>query len=190
VASGIVGRILQRAQLSRWLAAAINGQPVVVVLDGPRRRQIDTRRLARGAGVGVRGDNADRGGTGTGDVADELRQAIAETDEQMRRGTPQLVIVDDSLARRCRAAPRRTPRVPPRHRRVTESGCSRVPAVGRTRSGVVPVDLAPSRRAHHAPHDAGCSTIARRTSWPRRSPRASLIAARSPDSSSSAVAIH
>ena len=31
----IVGRISQRAQLSRWLAAAINGQPVVVVLDGP-----------------------------------------------------------------------------------------------------------------------------------------------------------
>ena len=35
MAVGIVGRILQRAQLSRWLAAAINGQPVVVVLDGP-----------------------------------------------------------------------------------------------------------------------------------------------------------
>ena len=31
----IVGRILQRAQLSRWLAAAVTGQPVVVVIDGP-----------------------------------------------------------------------------------------------------------------------------------------------------------
>ncbi|HEY4608839.1 MAG TPA: AAA family ATPase, partial [Ilumatobacteraceae bacterium] len=31
----IVGRILQRAQLSRWLTAAVSGQPVVVIIDGP-----------------------------------------------------------------------------------------------------------------------------------------------------------
>ena len=35
VAVDIVGRIPQRAQLSRWLTAAITGQPAVVVLDGP-----------------------------------------------------------------------------------------------------------------------------------------------------------
>ena len=31
----IVGRIMQRAQLSRWLSAAVTGQPVVIVIDGP-----------------------------------------------------------------------------------------------------------------------------------------------------------
>jgi ATPase family associated with various cellular activities (AAA) len=97
VAVGIVGRILQRAQLSRWVAAAINGQPVVVVLDGPP-----------GVGKSTLVDwlvaHASESGAVSrtvvvpeqGDVADELRQAIADTDEQMRRGTPQLVIIDDA----------------------------------------------------------------------------------------------
>ncbi|MGZ4738674.1 MAG: hypothetical protein ACXVLM_05485 [Ilumatobacteraceae bacterium] len=94
---GIVGRISQRAQLSRWLAGAIDGQPVVVVIDGP-------------AGVGkstlvdwLAGQATDRGATTRvvvvperGDVADDLRQTIADTDEQMRRGAPQLVIIDDA----------------------------------------------------------------------------------------------
>ena len=93
----IVGRISQRAQLSRWLTAAINGQPVVVVLDGP-------------PGVGkstlvewLVGQATERGATHRvvvvpeqGDVADELRRHIADTDEQLRRGLPQLVIIDDA----------------------------------------------------------------------------------------------
>ena len=84
----IVGRISQRAQLSRWLAAAINGQPVVVVLEGP-------------PGVGkstlvdwLIGQAPERGATHRivvvperGEVADDLRRHIAETDEQMRRGS-------------------------------------------------------------------------------------------------------
>ena len=93
----IVGRILQRAQLSRWLAAAINGQPVVVVIDGP-------------PGVGkstlvdwLIGQAGQAGATDRtvvvperGDVADDLRRCIAETDEQMRRGSPQLLVIDDA----------------------------------------------------------------------------------------------
>jgi class 3 adenylate cyclase len=93
----IVGRIAQRAQLSRWLAAAINGQPAVIVLDGPpgigKSTMVDW----------LVGQAADRGATHrivvvpeTGEVADDLRRHIAETDEQMRRGTPQLVIIDDA----------------------------------------------------------------------------------------------
>jgi class 3 adenylate cyclase len=97
VAVGIVGRILQRAQLSRWLAAAINGQPAVVVLEGPPgvgkstlvdwlvAHAIESGATSRAVVVPEQGD-----------VADELRQAIADTDEQTRRGTPQLVIIDDA----------------------------------------------------------------------------------------------
>ncbi len=97
MAVGIVGRILQRAQLSRWLAAAINGQPVVVVLEGPPgvgkstlvdwlvAHAIESGATSRAVVVPEQGD-----------VADELRQAIADTDEQTRRGTPQLVIIDDA----------------------------------------------------------------------------------------------
>ncbi len=97
MAVGIVGRILQRAQLSRWLAAAINGQPVVVVLDGP-------------PGVGkstlvdwLVAEATEHGAVHRvvtvperGDVAEDLRQAIADTDEAVRRGSPQLVIIDDA----------------------------------------------------------------------------------------------
>lgn len=93
----VVGRISQRAQLSRWLTAAINGQPVVVVLDGP-------------PGVGkstlvewLIGEATSRGATHRvvvvpeqGDVADDLRRQITETDEQLRRGLPQVMIIDDA----------------------------------------------------------------------------------------------
>lgn len=97
VAVDIVGRIPQRAQLSRWLTSAVSGQPVVVVIDGP-------------PGVGkstlvnwLVTQATDLGATNRvvvvpeqGDVADDLRLAIADTDEHMRRGVPQLMIVDDA----------------------------------------------------------------------------------------------
>jgi class 3 adenylate cyclase len=97
VAVDIVGRILQRAQLSRWLAAATAGQPVVVVLDGPpgvgKSTLVDwiIREAAR-TGASSRIVVVPE----QGDVADDLRQAIAGTDEEMRRGVPQLVIIDDA----------------------------------------------------------------------------------------------
>jgi class 3 adenylate cyclase len=96
VAVDVVGRIPQRAQLSRWLAASINGQPVVVVIDGPpgvgKSTLVDwlmaqATQLGSTSRVVVVPER--------GDVADDLRRAIADTDEQMRRGVPQLVVIDD-----------------------------------------------------------------------------------------------
>jgi class 3 adenylate cyclase len=93
----IVGRIAQRAQLSRWLAGAINGQPVVVIIDGPpgvgKSRLVDWL-VTRGAEGGATSRVVvvpERG-----DVAGDLRQAIVDADEQLRRGSPQLVIIDDA----------------------------------------------------------------------------------------------
>lgn len=94
---GIVGRIPQRAQLSRWLSGAIDGQPVVIVIEGA-------------AGVGkstlvewLVGQATEHGAITQqvtvpeqGDVADELRSVIAEADQAMRRGSPQLLVVDDA----------------------------------------------------------------------------------------------
>ncbi|MEP7111719.1 MAG: adenylate/guanylate cyclase domain-containing protein [Ilumatobacteraceae bacterium] len=97
VAVGIVGRIPQRALLSRWLAGALDGQPVVVVLDGPpgvgKSTLIDwliVQASEHGAvhRVVVVPER--------GDVAEDLRRCIADTDELMRRGSPQLVIIDDA----------------------------------------------------------------------------------------------
>jgi class 3 adenylate cyclase len=93
----IVGRIPQRALLSRWLAAAVAGQPVVVVLEGPpgvgKSTLVDwlvsqAEELGATHGVVVVPE--------LGDVADDLRRAVADADEHMRRGTPQLLIVDDA----------------------------------------------------------------------------------------------
>jgi class 3 adenylate cyclase len=97
VAVDIVGRISQRAQLLRWLAGAIDGHPAVVILDGP-------------PGVGkstlvewLIAQSAERGAMRQlvavpeqGDVADELRRALDEVDDRLRRGVPQLVVIDDA----------------------------------------------------------------------------------------------
>ena len=93
----IVGRIPQRAQLSRWLMAAISGQPAVVVLDGSPGVGKSTLVSWLVAGA------ADAGATTRivvvperGDVADDLGAAISETDELLRRGVPQLLVIDDA----------------------------------------------------------------------------------------------
>ncbi|HEY7625636.1 MAG TPA: ATP-binding protein, partial [Ilumatobacteraceae bacterium] len=94
---GIVGRISQRAQLSRWLSSAIDGQPVVVVIEG-----------APGVGKSTLvewlvGQAAAHGAITLhvtvpeqGEVAVELRQAVAAADQALRRGTPQLLVIDDA----------------------------------------------------------------------------------------------
>jgi class 3 adenylate cyclase len=93
----IVGRITQRAQLSRWLAAAINGQPAVLVLDGP-------------PGVGkstlvdwLVSDATDRGMTPRvvsvpegGDITADLQFGADGIDEQLTTGSPQMLVIDDA----------------------------------------------------------------------------------------------
>ncbi|MDP9463005.1 MAG: adenylate/guanylate cyclase domain-containing protein, partial [Actinomycetota bacterium] len=97
VVVGIVGRISQRAQLSRWLAAAIDGQPVVVVVDGPpgvgKSTLVDwlvSQAAERGASHGVV-TVPERG-----DVAEEVRIGAGVIDEQLRSGQPQLLVIDDA----------------------------------------------------------------------------------------------
>ncbi|MEY2415181.1 MAG: hypothetical protein QOH53_515, partial [Ilumatobacteraceae bacterium] len=93
----IVGRIPQRAQLSRWLIAAISGQPAVVVLDGPPG-------VGKSTLVSWLVSEAEASGATTrvvvvperGDAADDLAAAIVDTDEQMRRSVPQLLVIDDA----------------------------------------------------------------------------------------------
>ncbi|MEY2523947.1 MAG: hypothetical protein QOJ66_2512 [Ilumatobacteraceae bacterium] len=93
----IVGRIPQRAQLSRWLIAAISGQPAVVVLDGPPG-------VGKSTLVSWLVAEAEAAGATTrivvvperGDAADDLGAAIVDTDEHMRRSVPQLLVIDDA----------------------------------------------------------------------------------------------
>ena len=93
----IVGRIPQRAQLSRWLIAAISGQPAVVVLEGSPgvgKSTLVDWLVAEAAAAGATTRTVvvpERG-----DVADDLTAAIAASDELMRRGIPQLLVIDDT----------------------------------------------------------------------------------------------
>ena len=93
----IVGRISQRAQLSRWLAGALNGQPVVVVIDGPPgvgKSTLVDWLIVRAAEAGATSRVV--AVPERGDVADVLRSTVADADEQLRRGSPQLVVIDDA----------------------------------------------------------------------------------------------
>ena len=93
----IVGRILQRAQLSRWLAAAISGQPVVVIIDGPPGVGKSTLvewlvEQAAEQRVGHRVITVPE----SGDITPDLQLGVAGIDDQLRSGAPQLLVIDDA----------------------------------------------------------------------------------------------
>ncbi len=97
VAVDIVGRILQRAQLSRWLTAANTGQPVVVVLDGPPG-------VGKSTLVEWLVAQAEEQGTlcqvvavpESGDITPVIQLDAAGIDDQLRSGLPYLVVIDDA----------------------------------------------------------------------------------------------
>ena len=97
MAVDIVGRIPQRAQLSRWLTAAITGRPVVVVLDGPPG-------VGKSTLVEWLVAQAEAQGTAcqvvsvpeNGDITPDIHLDAAEIDDQLRNGLPHLVVIDDA----------------------------------------------------------------------------------------------
>ena len=182
VAVDIVGRILQRAQLSRWLAAAINGQPVVVVLDGPP-----------GVGKSTLVDwlvaEADDTARPTGSSPCPSRATsppICSSAHRRHRRTvapraPQLVDHRRrALARRSRPAPRRASGVSAGHRGRHRSAGAGLPAA-RVRATPTPSrpHVSVDRRADHPPtQPLGARRSRSPSSWPARSRRASPIDAR------------
>ncbi len=93
----IVGRITQRAQLSRWLAAAINGQPVVVVIDGPPgvgKSTLIEWLVAQAGGLGV--EHRVVTVPESGDITAEVQLGAAGIDEHLRGSAPRLLVIDDA----------------------------------------------------------------------------------------------
>jgi class 3 adenylate cyclase len=93
----IVGRITQRAHLSRWLAAAINGQPVVVVIDGPpgvgKSTLIDWL-VARADELGVNRQVVTV--AESGDITPDVPLGATAIDEHLRSSIPRLLVIDDA----------------------------------------------------------------------------------------------
>ncbi len=93
----IVGRITQRAHLSRWLAAAINGQPVVVVIDGPpgigKSTLIDWL-VSQAHDLGVNHQLVTV--SESGDITPEVQLGAAAIDEHLRSSVPRLLVIDDA----------------------------------------------------------------------------------------------
>ncbi|MEO8266940.1 MAG: adenylate/guanylate cyclase domain-containing protein [Ilumatobacteraceae bacterium] len=97
MAVDIVGRILQRAQLSRWLTAAITGQPVVVVLDGPPGVGKSTLVEWLVAQAEAQGTECQVVSVPeSGDITPEIQIDAARIDDQLRSGLSYLVVIDDA----------------------------------------------------------------------------------------------
>ena len=164
----IVGRIPQRAQLSRWLIAAISGQPAVVVLDGPpgvgkstlvdgswpKRRQ-PGRRLELSLYPSAETSADDLGDSHRRNRRTDAPQRAAAAGDRRR-----------ALARRRRPAPGRTSCVSTGDRGGHWSAGTRLSAAGGAPGTVAP-DVSSGRRADH-PTDE--SLDARRSRSPRAGP--------------------
>ncbi len=97
MAVDIVGRISQRTQLLRWLTAAVDGQPVVIAVDGPpgvgKSTLVDwTIGQAVERGVSHRTVTVPE----SGDVAAELHLDATTIDEHLSGTAPHLLVVDDA----------------------------------------------------------------------------------------------
>jgi len=93
----IVGRVGQRAQLSRWLAAAISGQPSVVVIDGaPGVGKSTLVEWLVGQAAQQRVAHRVVTVPESGDITPDLQLGVAGIDDQLRSGAPQLLVIDDA----------------------------------------------------------------------------------------------